>query len=199
MPPSENLSNAAPAVDSLQRARMKAQQPAVIWLTGLSGAGKSTIASALERCLCEQGRHTYLLDGDNVRQGLCRDLGFSDADRQENIRRVAEVARLFVDAGLVVISAFISPFARDRELARTVIGDRHFIEVFVDTPLTECERRDPKGLYDKARRGLIKQFTGIDSPYERPPAPHIHVDTLKNGVDEIVLQISDYLKQQTVY
>ncbi|WPO98874.1 adenylyl-sulfate kinase [Pseudomonas sp. HR96] len=175
---------------------MKAQRPVVIWLTGLSGAGKSTIATALERYLCSQGQHTYLLDGDNVRLGLCEDLGFSDADREENIRRVAEVARLFVDAGLIVITAFISPFARDRALARAVVGPEQFIEVFVDTPLAECERRDPKGLYSRARRGLVTQFTGIDSPYEAPLCADIRVQTLGSAVQDIVRQISEYLNRR---
>lgn len=185
-----------PAVDAVLRARMKAQRPVVIWLTGLSGAGKSTIATALERYLCSQGQHTYLLDGDNVRLGLCEDLGFSDADREENIRRVAEVARLFVDAGLIVITAFISPFARDRALARAVVGPEQFIEVFVDTPLAECERRDPKGLYSRARRGLVTQFTGIDSPYEAPLCADIRVQTLGSAVQDIVRQISEYLNRR---
>lgn len=185
-----------PAVDAVLRARMKAQRPVVIWLTGLSGAGKSTIATALERYLCSQGQHTYLLDGDNVRLGLCKDLGFSDADREENIRRVAEVARLFVDAGLIVITAFISPFARDRALARAVVGPEQFIEVFVDTPLAECERRDPKGLYSRARRGLVTQFTGIDSPYEAPLCADIRVQTLGSAVQDIVRQISEYLNRR---
>ena len=150
------------AVSAKARAALKAQKPLTIWLTGLSGSGKSTIANALEQELVERGRHTYLLDGDNVRLGLCGDLGFSNADREENIRRIAEVSRLFVDAGLIVITAFISPFRNDRAFARRVIGDEAFVEVFVDTPLSECERRDPKGLYGKARAGLIKQFKGID-------------------------------------
>lgn len=179
------------AVTRAQRGRMKSQRPVAVWLTGLSGAGKSTIAAALENHLCASGRHTYLLDGDNVRLGLCADLGFSDSHREENIRRAAEVARLFVDAGLIVITAFISPFARDRALARRIIGPQDFIEVFVDTPFAECERRDPKGLYRKARQGLIKHFTGIDSPYEPPHAPDIHVNTLECGVEEIVRRISD--------
>ncbi|WP_448675592.1 adenylyl-sulfate kinase [Pseudomonas sp. LY-1] len=165
----------------------------VVWLTGLSGAGKSTIANALEVALTDRGRHTYLLDGDNVRLGLCQDLGFSDADREENIRRVSEVARLFLDAGLIVISAFISPFLRDRALAKSVIGDKNFIEVFIDTPLTECERRDPKGLYKKAREGLINNFTGIDSAYESPVNPHVRVNTLEEDLDSTVARIIDIL------
>ncbi|ACO77833.1 Adenylylsulfate kinase [Azotobacter vinelandii CA] len=190
---STNLMSQALAVDAARRARAKGQKPVALWLTGLSGAGKSTIANALELALVERGRHTYLLDGDNVRMGLCRDLGFSDADREENIRRVAEVAHLFVDAGLIVISAFISPFRRDRAIAREVIGNGAFIEIFVDTPLAECERRDPKGLYGKARQGLIKNFTGIDSAYEPPVDPHIRIDTLKDDLPTAVARILDYL------
>ncbi|WP_415844502.1 adenylyl-sulfate kinase [Stutzerimonas zhaodongensis] len=186
-------------VDAITRARLKGQKPVTIWLTGLSAAGKSSIANALEVALVERGRHTYLLDGDNVRMGLCRDLGFSDTDREENIRRIAELGRLFVDAGLIVITAFISPFRADRELARTIIGDDAFIEVFVDTPLDECERRDPKGLYGKARAGLIKNFTGIDSAYEAPLNPDIRLETLGRSLPEVVSQILDYLDHQIVF
>jgi adenylylsulfate kinase len=167
-----------------------------IWLTGLSGAGKSTVANALEVHLSAQGKHTFLLDGDNVRLGLCKDLGFSVEDREENIRRVAELARLFVDAGLIVITAFISPFRRDRELARSLIGPEAFVEVFVDAPLAECERRDPKGLYKKARDGLIKEFTGVDSIYEAPDDPDIRINTLDDSVETVVEQISDYLQRR---
>ena len=177
------------SVDSDQRSLLKQQRPLVIWLTGLSGAGKSTLANALEVALTEKRRHTYLLDGDSVRTGLCRDLGFSDVDREENIRRVSEVANLFVDAGLVVITAFISPFRSDRELAKSVIGHASFLEVFVDTPLEECERRDPKGLYGKARQGLIKNFTGIDSAYEPPLAPDIRVDTSVESLEASVSRV----------
>lgn len=180
-------------VDAITRARMKGQRPIAIWLTGLSASGKSTIANALEIALVERGRHTYLLDGDNVRMGLCRDLGFTDADREENIRRIAELGRLFVDAGLIVVTAFISPFRADRELARNIIGEEAFVEVFVDTPLDECERRDPKGLYGKARAGLIKNFTGIDSAYEAPLKPNIRIETLGRGLPEVVNQILNYL------
>ncbi|WP_312724921.1 adenylyl-sulfate kinase [Stutzerimonas kunmingensis] len=180
-------------VDATTRARLKGQTPVAIWLTGLSAAGKSSIANALEVALVERGRHTYLLDGDNVRMGLCRDLGFSDADREENIRRIAELGRLLVDAGLIVITAFISPFRADRDLARSIIGDDAFIEVFVDTPLAECERRDPKGLYGKARAGLIKNFTGIDSAYEAPLNPEIRLETLDRSLSDVVSQILEYL------
>lgn len=176
-------------VDQAHRSASKRQRPTVIWLTGLSGSGKSTIANALETALAATGLHTYLLDGDNVRQGLCKDLGFSDFDRVENIRRIAEVAHLFVDAGIITITAFISPFRADRELARSVIGESNFIEVFVDTPLAECERRDPKGLYEKARKGIIKNFTGIDSGYEPPLHPHVTLNTLIDDVDQAVQKI----------
>lgn len=189
----ESLTFHPAAVNAARRATLKGQRPVVLWFTGLSGAGKSTIANALELALAERGRHTYLLDGDNLRLGLCRDLGFSDADRQENIRRVAEVARLFVDAGLLVITAFISPFKRDREVAREVIGEAAFIEVFIDTPLVECERRDPKGLYGKARAGLIRNFTGIDSPYEPPQHPQVLINTLEQNLSAAVNQLLAYL------
>ena len=169
------------AVDAAARAAIKGQRPRCVWLTGLSASGKSTIANELERRLHAQGRHTYLLDGDNVRHGLSRDLGFSEADRVENIRRVAEVARLMVDAGLIVIVAFISPHRAERRAARSLFAHGEFVEVFVDTPLEVCERRDPKGLYAKARRGELKQFTGIDSAYEPPEAAEMRIDTTRGS------------------
>ncbi|GAB2695693.1 adenylyl-sulfate kinase [Aliiglaciecola sp. 3_MG-2023] len=162
-------------VDKKRRAEAKAQKPSVIWLTGLSGSGKSTIANLLEKKLAEASKHTYLLDGDNVRHGLCGDLGFSDSDRVENIRRISEVAKLFVDSGLIVLTAFISPFKADRDFCRGLLSEGEFIEVFVDTPIEVCEQRDPKGLYQKARQGDIKDFTGIDSAYETPENPEIHL------------------------
>lgn len=177
------------------RAEQKQQRPLVFWFTGLSGSGKSSLADALERRLMSLGHHTYLLDGDNVRMGLCKDLGFGDADREENIRRISEVSRLFLDAGLIVITSFISPFQRDRSLARSVIGDESFIEVYLDTPLTECERRDPKGLYLKARKGMIKNFTGIDSPYEPPVSPEIAINTLENSIEESVDLVIAYFNE----
>ena len=164
-------------IDKRARAAAKHQRPCVLWLTGLSGAGKSTIANLVERKLQARGNHTYLLDGDNVRHGLNKDLGFANADRVENIRRVAEVARLMVDAGLIVIVAFISPFASEREMARQLVEDGEFLEVFVDAPLALAEQRDPKGLYLKARRGELANFTGIDSPYEPPDHPELRLDT----------------------
>jgi bifunctional enzyme CysN/CysC len=161
------------------RADLKGQKPAVLWFTGLSGAGKSTIANLVEKKLLSLGRHTVLLDGDNVRHGLNRDLGFTDADRVENIRRVAEVAKLMADAGLIVLVSFISPFRAERQMARAMMADGEFFEVFVDTPLAEAEKRDVKGLYKKARAGQLKNFTGVDSPYEAPDAAEIRIDTTK--------------------
>ena len=164
-------------VDKPARARLKDQKPCVLWFTGLSGAGKSTIANLVEKKLLAQRRHTYLLDGDNVRHGLNKDLGFTDADRVENIRRIGEVARLMVDAGMIVITAFISPFRSERDMARSLLAEGEFIEIFVDTPMAIAEARDPKGLYKKARRGELKNFTGIDSPYETPDNPEVWIDT----------------------
>lgn len=173
----ENVHWQALSIDKLARAKSKAQQPCCLWFTGLSGSGKSTIANLLERKLHSTGRHTYILDGDNVRHGLNRDLGFADADRVENIRRVAEVAKLMVDAGLIVIVSFISPFRAERRMARELFQNGEFLEVFVETPIEVCEARDPKGLYAKARKGLISNFTGIDSDYEHPEAPELRLDT----------------------
>jgi len=158
-------------------ATLKGQRPAVLWFTGLSGAGKSTIANLVEAKLVARGRHTFLLDGDNVRHGLNRDLGFTEADRIENIRRVGEVARLMADAGLIVLTAFISPFRAERAMVRRMVAEGEFFEIFVDTPLADAEKRDTKGLYAKARAGELRNFTGIDSPYEPPEAPEIHIDT----------------------
>jgi len=165
-------------------AALKGQKPAVLWFTGLSGAGKSTIANLVEKKLVARGRHTFLLDGDNVRHGLNRDLGFTEADRIENIRRVGEVARLMADAGLIVLTAFISPFRAEREMVRGMIPDGEFIEIFVDTPLAKAEERDTKGLYAKARAGELKNFTGIDSPYEPPQQPEIRIDTTSLSAEE---------------
>ena len=175
------------------RAALKHQRPRCIWFTGLSGSGKSTIANLLEKRLHAAGRHTYLLDGDNVRHGLTRDLGFTEADRVENIRRVAEVARLMVDAGLIVLVSFISPFRAERRLARALFGESEFVEVFVDTPLAICEKRDPKGLYAKARRGELRNFTGIDSPYEPPEFPEIHLRAAELGAEACVERIIERL------
>ena len=162
------------------------QKPCILWFTGLSGSGKSTIANAVELELFKRGRKTYLLDGDNVRHGLNKDLGFSEQDRIENIRRIGEVAKLFVDSGLIVLTAFISPFKSDRQIARSLVKYDEFIEVFIDTPLEVCEQRDPKGLYKKARDGAIKNFTGISSPYEAPVEPQIHIKTDEHSIEECV-------------
>ena len=162
-------------VNKEARSEALKQKPAVIWLTGLSGSGKSTVANLLEKKLFSENKKTYLLDGDNVRHGLCGDLGFDDKDRVENIRRISEVAKLFVDSGTIIITAFISPFKADRAYCRSILEEGEFIEVFVDTPLDICEQRDPKGLYKKARSGDIKHFTGIDSAYEVPDAPEVHL------------------------
>ena len=188
-----NIHWQALTVDRVARAASLQQTPRCIWFTGLSGSGKSTIANLLEKRLHAQGRHTYILDGDNLRHGLNRDLGFTEADRVENIRRVAEVARLMVDAGLLVLVSFISPFRAERELARSLFAPGEFVEVFVDASLAECERRDPKGLYAKARRGELKNFTGIDSPYEPPLAPDVHLHS--DGADSQALaeQLENFL------
>jgi bifunctional enzyme CysN/CysC len=178
------------------RANQKSQRPAVVWFTGLSGSGKSTVANALEQALVQRGHHSYLLDGDNVRHGLNKDLDFSEAGRAENIRRIGEVSALFVDAGLIVITAFISPFRADRNKIRERIGDAQFIEVYLSTSLEECERRDPKGLYVKARAGEIREFTGIDSPYEPPVAPQLTLDTSKQDIGASVEQILRYLENK---
>ncbi|MBK5142909.1 adenylyl-sulfate kinase [Budviciaceae bacterium BWR-B9] len=180
-------------VTRIERERLNKHGAAVVWLTGLSGSGKSSIAGALEQALYHLNVHTYLLDGDNVRHGLCQDLSFSDRDRKENIRRVGEVSGLMMDAGLVVITAFISPYRDDRESVLLRLPAGHFIEVFVDTPIEVCEQRDPKGLYKKARKGEITQFTGVDLPYEAPLKPDVHLDG-RRPVEELVAQLIDYLK-----
>lgn len=175
------------------RAKQKLQKPCIVWFTGLSGAGKSSVANALDRMLLEHEKHTYLLDGDNVRHGLNRDLGFSDADRIENIRRIGEVGKLFVDAGLIVLSAFISPFRSDRQMVRNLFPVGEFIEVYVSTSIEVCEQRDPKGLYRKARAGQIRNFTGIDSAYEKPHSAEVTVDAGSLSIDESANLIYRYL------
>lgn len=185
----QNLSWQAFEINRESRAKMKSQKPAIIWFTGLSASGKSAIADIVEQKLAAQDRHTYLLDGDNFRHGLNKDLGFTDADRVENIRRVAEVARLMADSGLIVITSFISPFRQERRMAREIAGDIEFIEVFVDTPLEVCEARDPKGLYAKARRGEIPNFTGISSDYEAPERADIHLDAGNRTAEELADEV----------
>ena len=180
-------------VSKTQRAALKKQRPCLLWYTGLSGSGKSTVANAVDALLFERGCHSYLLDGDNVRHGLNGDLGFSDEDRIENIRRISEVSKLFIDSGLVVSTAFISPFASDRKMARTMLEQGEFIEVYIDTTIAICEQRDPKGLYKKARAGEIKDFTGIDSTYDIPAAPELHIKTAQLSVIECAQAIVDYL------
>lgn len=182
-------------ITKADRTAQSGVRPCVIWLTGLSGSGKSTIAGVLEEQLFKRHLPTYLLDGDNVRHGLNSDLGFSDTDREENIRRIGELAALFVDAGLITLSAFISPFRADRALGRSRVAEGEFIEVFIDTPLSECEKRDPKGLYQKARAGEIPHFTGISSPYEAPKKPEIHIRTQSLDPLQAAEAIIDYLEK----
>lgn len=189
----QNVHRQALSMTREDRERLNGHKGKVIWLTGLSGSGKSTIANTLEKELHALGKRTYVLDGDNVRQGLNKDLGFTDADRVENIRRAAEVARLMLDAGLIVIAAFISPFRAERQMARELIGENNFIEVYVDTPLAVCEQRDPKGLYKKARRGQLPNMTGIGSAYEPPAQPDLVVNSTIVSPEDAVAQISIYL------
>lgn len=178
------------------RSDIKGQEAKILWFTGLSAAGKSTIANLVDIRLHALGKHTYLLDGDNIRLGLNKDLGFTDADRVENIRRIAEVAGLMVDAGLITLVAFISPFRRERAMARKLVGVGEFVEIFIDTPIAVAEARDPKGLYKKARRGELKQFTGIDSPYEPPEDPEIRIDTTVLSAEVAADRIIEFLKMR---
>ncbi|MGW9857231.1 adenylylsulfate kinase [Staphylococcus hominis] len=177
------------------RQRQNGHKSAVIWFTGLSGSGKSTVSVALEKALFEEGQHSYRLDGDNVRHGLNKNLGFSPEDRKENIRRIGEVSKLLVDAGTIAITAFISPYREDRDEVREILEDREFIEVYTECSVEECEKRDPKGLYEKARSGEIKEFTGISAPYEAPKHPEITINTERQSIDESVEQILNYLKE----
>jgi adenylylsulfate kinase len=193
-PSSPNQNLHAFAFNQVRAERLRAKQkPVVIWMTGISASGKSTIADALDMAFLEQGRFTAIIDGDSVRGGLCRDLGFTDGDRDENIRRVAEVARLMLDAGLIVIVALISPSSASRHYARSIIGNEYFVEVHVDAPLETAEQRDPKGLYKKARAGLIKHFTGIDSRYDVPVFPEVHLNTQALSVEQSVQAILEWV------
>jgi adenylylsulfate kinase len=182
-------------VNQNDRANAKNQKPCILWFTGLSCSGKSSVANAVEGILYQENKHTYLLDGDNIRHGLNKGLTFSDIDRIENIRRVGEVAKLFSDAGLIVLTAFISPFEADRTLVRRLVSNGEFVEIFIDVPIEICEKRDSKGLYKKARTGQIKHFTGIDSPYEPPTNPEIHIDNYNQSAERSAQQVIDYLRQ----
>jgi adenylylsulfate kinase len=184
------------AITRLDRERMKRHRGLTIWFTGLSASGKSTLAVAIEEALYEKGYHTYILDGDNIRYGLNKNLGFSPDEREENIRRIGEVARLFRDAGIINMTAFISPYRRDRQQARDLAIDGDFLEVFVDCPVNVCEERDPKGMYQKARQGIIKEFTGVSAPYESPESPEVHLQTDRMSVEDCVQVILDYLVRQ---
>jgi bifunctional enzyme CysN/CysC len=190
---SQNVHWQALEVSREKHADLKNQRPAVLWFTGLSGAGKSTIANLVEKKLAALGRHTFLLDGDNVRHGLNKDLGFTETDRIENIRRVGEVAKLMADAGLIVLTAFISPFRAEREMVRRMMAEGEFVEIYVDTPLAEAEARDVKGLYAKARAGELPNFTGIDSPYEAPENPELRIDTTAMSAEEAAEKIVEVL------
>ncbi|AVC44292.1 adenylyl-sulfate kinase [Francisella tularensis subsp. novicida] len=194
---SDNIIWHKTSVSTEERSLQKKHKPIVLWYTGLSGAGKSTIANAVDIMLYERGCHTYIIDGDNIRHGLNHDLGFDEISRTENIRRVSEVAKLFVDAGLIVSIVLISPFIYDREQARKIIGD-NFIEIFIDAPLAECEKRDPKKLYKKAREGEIANFTGISSPYEKPINPDIHITSSSKTIDECADKIINYLLDKNI-
>ena len=186
---STNIAWRHASVDRAARAQQRGHRSAILWFTGLSGAGKSTLANAVNQALFERGLATYVLDGDNIRHGLCKDLGFSDADREENIRRIGEVAKLFLDSGAIVLTAFVSPFRADRDKARALVEDGDFIEIFCAADLSVCEERDTKGLYAKARAGEIKEFTGISSPYEAPESPELAVDTGAADLETCVEQV----------
>ena len=186
------------SVDRAAWAEKRGHRSAILWFTGLSGSGKSTLANAVNAALFERGLATYVLDGDNVRHGLCKDLGFSDADREENIRRIGEVAKLFLDAGVIVLTAFVSPFRADRDKARALADDGDFLEIHCSAELEVCESRDPKGLYAKARAGVIKEFTGISSPYEAPEAPELRVDTGSQSLEESVASVISLLEEKGV-
>lgn len=192
-----NLFKQETKVTREDRLFLKNQQSFVVWFTGLSGSGKSTLASHLNKKFYDEGKFCYMLDGDNIRLGLSSDLDFTDIGRKENIRRIAEVAKLFIDAGEIVLTAFVSPFESDRALAKAIIGERNFLEVFVNTPIEECEARDVKGLYKKARLGEIKHFTGIDSPYEQPLNPDIVIKTKRKSVEECTDELYELIISKT--
>jgi len=185
-------------VGKAERAALKQQKPAIVWFTGLSGAGKSTIANLVDQQLCAAGHHTIMLDGDNVRHGLNRDLGFTEADRVENIRRVGEVTKLMVEGGLIVLCSFISPYRAERDMVRALVEDSEFIEVYVDTPLAECIERDPKGLYAKATAGLLKNFTGVDAVYEPPASPEVHLQTHEAAPEYLASRVMAALRRRGV-
>jgi len=195
-PVSQDIHRQRLTIDKSARAALKYQSPCILWFTGLSGSGKSSVSNMVETKLLSLGHHTYLLDGDNVRHGLSKDLGFSAEDRVENIRRIAEVSKLMVDAGLIVLTAFISPFRSDRQIARALVEEGEFLEVFMDTPLEVAEERDPKGLYKKARRGELKNFTGIDSPYEPPESPDIRLVAGTGSIEEMADRVIAHLEQR---
>lgn len=192
----ENIHPTIFRITQADRIKSLGQRPLLAWFTGLSGSGKSTLANGVESTLHLQGVHTYLLDGDNIRSGLNQDLSFTDGDRVENIRRIAEVSKLMMDAGLVVLSAFISPFREDREMIRRLVGAENFLEIFVDCPIEVCEERDVKGLYQKARKGLIKNFTGIDSPYQPPLTPFVTIKTAEESLVDSITKITELLAQK---
>lgn len=185
-------------LSKIERSSLKKQKPSILWFTGLSGSGKSTLANALEVKLFELGYHTYLLDGDNIRHGLNKDLGFDENSRIENIRRIGEVSKLFVDSGMIVLTAFISPFQKDRDFVRSLVDKNEFIEIFVDTQLETCEQRDPKGLYKKARNGEIKNFTGISSPYEKPEKPEVYINNEQLSIEQNIEMILKYLHDKKI-
>ena len=186
------------SVDRQARASQRGHSSSILWFTGLSGSGKSTLANAVNAALFERGLATYVLDGDNIRHGLCKDLGFSDADREENIRRIGEVAKLFLDAGVIVLTAFVSPFRADRDKARALVADGDFLEIHCAADLAVCESRDPKGLYAKARAGQIKEFTGISSPYEAPEKPELCLDTGAQDLEQCVAAVINLLEERGV-
>ncbi len=185
-------------ISKLDRQSKKGHKSCILWFTGLSGSGKSTLANAVERELYLRNAHSYVLDGDNIRHGLNKGLGFSEEDRKENIRRIGEVSRLFLDAGVITLTAFISPFRSDRDLVRKLVEENEFIEIFVDAPIETCEKRDPKGLYEKARAGIISNFTGISSPYEEPENPELVIRTDQLTVEESVAKVINYLEEKQI-